>query len=378
MKNDLKDRNYNKQSHFIVNAKYMFSNSEIDMILTLLTAIEQKDKDFKDYTFTLSEYNKKTNKSITTTELKHTIKGLMNKTIEVNTTYNGWKMFNWFSYFQFEDGAITCRFDKALKPYLLEIKKRFVVSDLRMLLKIKSSYSKRIYLLLKEYSKIGKRTFEVEDIQEILQVPKSFRVYSEFKKKVLKRAETDINKFTDLEVKLIERKRGRKVVEISFSIQKNQVDLKTFISIVREMYVNKVLYHTKDGRALKCSEKGFLYYSDIDEYINKKESQKLWEYLHEHREHLECYEKFDEKEAMKRLILSDFYTFVKYMRENYTNQDVMRAVNSQTQKEMMVSISFTGDLYDKKNEEYFDRTQNQNLWNIMYNFAKKGKLKILE
>ena len=25
---------------------------------------------------------------------------------------------------------------------------------------------------------------------------------------------------------------------------------------------------------------------------------KLWEYLHEHREHLLCYEKFDEKEAL--------------------------------------------------------------------------------
>jgi len=81
---------------------------------------------------------------------------------------------------------------------------------------------------------------------------------------------------------------------------------------------------------------------------------------------------------MKRLILSDFYTFVKYMRENYTNQDIMRAVNSETQKEMMVSISFTGDLYDKKNEEYFDRTQNQNLWNMIYNLAKRGKLKILK
>jgi plasmid replication initiation protein len=378
MKSDLKERNYTSQSHLIVNAKYIFSNSEIDMILTLLTAIGQEDKDFKDYVFTLAEFNKKTNKSTTTKELKHTIKGLMSKTIEINTTSNGWKIFNWFSYFQFEKGVITCRFDKELKPYLLEIQKRFVVSDLRMLLKIKSSYSKRIYLLLKEYSKIGKRTFEVENIQEILKVPKSFTVYSEFKKKVLKRAEIDINKFTDLEVKLIEKKRGRKVVEVSYSIKKNQVDLKSFISIVREMYVNKILYHTKENRPIMCSEKGFLYYADMNEYINKKESQKLWEYLHEHRKDLECYEKFNEKDAIKRLMLSDFYIFVKYMRENYTNQDVMKAISSETQKEMMVSISFTGDLYDKIEEDYFDRAQNQNLWNMMYNLAKQGKLKILD
>jgi plasmid replication initiation protein len=378
MKSDLTDRHYNKQSHFIVNAKYMFSAGEIDMILTLLTAIEQKDKDFKDYIFSLSEFNQKTNKSITTTELKRTIKALMSKTIEINISSNNWKIFNWFSYFEFKQGVITCRFDKELKPYLLEIKKRFVVSDLRMLLAMKSSYSKRVYLLLKEYAKIGKRTFEVEHLQEILKVPKSFKVYSEFKKKVLKRAEADINKFTDLEIKLSERKRGRKVVEITYTIRKNQTDLKSFISIIREMYVNKLLYHTKDGRPIRCSTKGLLYYSDTNENINKKESQKLWEYLHENREHLECYEKFDEKEALKRLILSDKFIFIKHIKENYVSENILKIVNKQTKKEMILSVSFTGDLYDKKSGDYFYGKEGQDLWNLIYRFALMGKLGILE
>jgi len=296
MTSNLTDRNYNKQSHLIVNAKYIFSSGEIDMILTLLTAIDNKDKDFKDYIFTLSEFNKKTDKSITTKELKRIIKSLMSKTIEINTTESSWKIFNWFSYFEFEKGVITCRFDKALKPYLLEIKKRFVISDLRMLLSMKSGYSKRVYLLLKEYAKIGKRTFQLEDLQEILKVPKSFKAYGEFKKKVLKRAEADINKFTDLEVTLLEKKRGRKVVEITYTIRKNSTDLKSFIEIIRELYINQILYHTPDGRPIMCSKKGLLYYADTNENINKKEAQKLWEYLHLHRKELECYQKIDEKE----------------------------------------------------------------------------------
>ena len=378
MKNSLTQRNYAKQSHLIVNAKYGLSTGEINIILTLLTSIRKEDKDFQDYEFTLNDFNEKSKKNMNTADLNRAIKGLMNKSLEIQISNVKWKIFNWFSYFEFDDGLITCRFDKALKPYLLEIKERFVISDLRILLAMRSSYSKRIYLLLKEYSKLGKRTFEIKELQEILRTPKSMNRYDNFKRQVLKRAEIDINKFTDLEVHLFEKKRGRKVVEISYSIQKNQVDLKTFISIVREIYVNKTLYHTKNNRPLKCSEKGLLYYSDNNENINKKESQKLWEYLHEHREHLECYERFDEKEAMKRLMLGDFYTFVKYMRENYTNQDVMKAISSETQKEMMVSISFTGDLYDKIEEDYFDRTQNQNLWNMMYNLAKQGKLKILD
>ena len=117
--------------------------------------------------------------------------------------------------------------------------------------------------------------------------------YDNFKREILKRAENDINKFTDLEVSFTEKKQGRKVVEITFTIKKNEVDLKSFIEIIRENYVNQLLYYTKDNRPLKCSEHGLLYYSDNYENINKKEASKLWEYLHEHRKNLECYEKID-------------------------------------------------------------------------------------
>jgi hypothetical protein len=376
MKNNLTERNYAKQSHIIVNAKYGLSTGEINIIITLLTSITKEDKDFKDYAFTLNDFNQKTKKNMNTTDLNRAIKGLMNKSLEIQISDVKWKIFNWFSYFEFDDGLITCRFDKSLKPYLLEIKERFIISDLRTVLAMRSSYSKRIYLLLKEYSKLGKRTFVVDELQEILRTPKSMNRYDNFKRQVLKRAETDINKFTDLEVKLFEKKRGRKVVEISYRIQKNQIDLKTFISIVREMHVNQLLYYSTDNRPLKCSGKGLLYYSDTNENINKKESQKFWEYLHEHREYLKCYEKIDEKEAIKRLILSDLNSFIKYMRENYTNQDIMKEINSETQKEMMVSISFTGELYDKISGDYFDSFQNQNLWNRMYHLAKEEKLDI--
>jgi len=304
MNTDLTERNYSRQSHLIVNAKYALTTSEINLILTLLTAIKKEDKDFKDYEFTLADFNKKTSKKLTSTDLKTAVKGLMSKPLEIENSSTHWEIFHWFSYFSYKDGLITCRFDKALKPYLLEIKNRFVVSDLRMILPMRSSYSKRMYLLLKEYSKIGMRTFNVEELQEILKVPKSKKEkYSKFKSDVLKKSEADINKFTDLEIKLSEKKRGKKVIEVTFTIKKNHTDLKAFIGYIRELYTNELLYHTKEGRPLKCSDKGLLYYSDTLENINKKESMKLWEYLHENKAHLTCFQRslFDEEEIMKKL-----------------------------------------------------------------------------
>ena len=142
---------------------------------------------------------------------------------------------------------------------------------------MRSSYSKRIYLLLKEYAKIGSRTFNVKKLQDILIVPDSHkRRYNKFKVSVLQEAETDINEFTDLEVKLSEKKLAKKVVEITFSIKKNSNALKAFIQTIRELYTNQILHHSKDNRPIKCSEKGYLYYEDDEKsYIDKKEAQKL-------------------------------------------------------------------------------------------------------
>ena len=195
---NLSERNYSRQPHILVNAKYALSMNEIDIILTLLTEVYKEDKDFKDYSFTLLDFNKKTNKTLTSRDLNSCIKSLMSKPLELKVLNQNWIIVNWFSYFEYNKGLITCRFDKRLKPFLLDIKERFVISDLRHILAMRSSYAKRIYLLLKEYSKIGKRTFEVEELQTILQVPKSLKTYSNFKVKVLLRAKKDIDKFSDI------------------------------------------------------------------------------------------------------------------------------------------------------------------------------------
>ncbi len=57
----------------------------------------------------------------------------MSKPIEIQKNTNKWEIINWFSYFKYDNGIITCRFDKRLKPYLLDIKKLFLISDLRMI-----------------------------------------------------------------------------------------------------------------------------------------------------------------------------------------------------------------------------------------------------
>ena len=375
MNTGLTKRNYNRQSHFIINAKYALSVREINMLLTLLTAINKDDENFKDYIFTLSDFKEKTDITMTTNNLNQVIKSLMSKPLEIKISDKKWEIFNWFSYFKFENSVITCRFDKDLKPYLLEIKERFVISDLRMLLSMKSSYSKRIYLLLKEYAKIGSRTFEVQELQEILNAPKGMRRYDNFKRQVLKRAEKDINKFTDLEIKLSEKKLGKKVVKVTYSIRKNTTDLKTFIEVIREYYINVILHYSKDNRPIKCSKKGFLYYGDEESlFIDKKEAQKLWEYLHENRDSLYVFKKNLEKGKL-HAYLSNIEFFKEYLKNSFAHKKIIGL--KQGDRVVDISLFPNGKLYDMSGE-FLEYENMEKIWNIIYSLAKEGKLKILE
>ncbi len=377
MKNNiinLTNRDYSRQSHLIVNSKYAMSSNEINMVLVLLAEIDKNDEDFKDYIFSKKELEKKTGKKWNSKQLKETVDGLFEKPILIREDENRWERFHWFSYFKYDNGTITCRFDKALKPYLIELKERFVISDIKHILPMKSSYSKRIYLLLKEYSKIGHRTFQTESLQDILKVPKSFKVYSEFKKKVLKRAETDINKFTDLEVKLSETRRNRKIVNITYTIRKNTTDLRTFIQVIREHYTNKVLFHTKDNKPIMCSTKGLLYFDNEDTSIDKKESQKLWEYLHENRENLLVF-KISIEETKKQFYLSNMQYFQEYIKEHFANQEIIRLKKRNTDDVLILSIFPNGKLYDMSGNSLDDSSVVE-IWKILYVKAKKDELRI--
>jgi plasmid replication initiation protein len=239
---------------------------------------------------------------------------------------------------------------------------------------MRSSYSKRIYLLLKEYAKIGKRTFNVRELQEILVVPDSHKTrYNKFKVSVLQKAEIDINKFTDLEVELSEKKLARKVVEVTYSIRKNSNDLQAFIQTIRELYVNQLLHYTKDNRPLKCSEKGYLYYADEENsYINKKEAQKLWEYLHENRRDLYIF-KQNSEENLKHVYLSSIEFFKEYLNKEFVNKKIAQL--KQGDRILDISIFPNGRLYEMNGESLYDEGE---VLRVLYGLAREGRIEGLE
>lgn len=280
----LSNRQIVRQDTLITNSKASYSKAEIDLIMVILTEVKKEDDDFKDYSFTLDDLRIKTGKSLTDlTTLKTTAKRLMSKVLEVEHSPKKWEFFHWFSYFRYDNGLITCRFDKAMKPYILQIQNQYTLANIKDLLKMDSSYSKRIYMLLMEYRKIGHREFLVQDLQELLKVPKSYKQYSKFKQGILTPALQDINKFGEIEATMEEIKTVRKVTKLVFILKLNHFKLEAFISWIRKLHVNQDLAYSKiqPQEILVCNEKGFLYCKYNQKILDKKSAKLEWENIHE-------------------------------------------------------------------------------------------------
>jgi plasmid replication initiation protein len=219
----MKNRNVVKQNTKLIHSKYKLNPSEMKFVLCALAQIKMEDTDFNLYSIDINILEQKMQAEQNETRLKSFAKKLMSKPFEVQTE-RGWAVFNWFSKLEYIRGEkrFEVRIDDHLKPYLLELKANFTQVNLKYILPLDSQYSIRIYQLLKDREKLTRWLVSVDELQEILQVPKSMKRYDNFKRKVLQVAEKELIENCDIFFEIEEIKSGRKVTEILFRIKNNK------------------------------------------------------------------------------------------------------------------------------------------------------------
>ena len=96
-----------------------------------------------------------------------------------------------------------------------------MVYDVKNILKLPSTYSIRIYELLKQYERIGERKFAVKELKEILGINREYKLYGHFKDRVIDKAQSDLKTFTDIQFTYTEVKKGKAVEILVFQIRQN-------------------------------------------------------------------------------------------------------------------------------------------------------------
>ena len=115
-----------------------------------------------------------------------------------------------------KEGRITVKFTDDIMPYLAQVKKRFVLYNLKEIANFGSLYTTRLYELIQEFKETGWMLKSVDQLRKIFAVGNNLRLYADFKRKTFAHACQEINDNYDLGLRFEEQKEGRKVVAIKF------------------------------------------------------------------------------------------------------------------------------------------------------------------
>ncbi|HDR3658811.1 TPA: replication initiation protein [Bacillus cereus] len=223
VKQELQIKEYNiiSKSNLLIEATSRLNLIEQKMLLCLASNIEPNDKSFKIYTFSIKEFHSFLGLKGSTkyTELSTITKNLLTKVVEIHT---GDELIqtSWLSsaIYNKRKGTIDMRFDPLLKPFLLELNNKFTSYRLGNIIKLKSIYSIRIYELLKQYEIVKERIISLETLRYYIDALNIYPNYANFKQRILKTVQKEINNNTDISFEFEEIKKGKKVYKIKFYI----------------------------------------------------------------------------------------------------------------------------------------------------------------
>ena len=235
------------KSNDYVLAHYHLETYEQKLILLCISKIKENQlegKEALDFTLQVSEIKKflgiKSNDIYR--ELKNIALKLTGHFIEIETE-TGFKMIRPFPYAEYENGQFILHFEKSMEPQLINLASNYTQYALDNVKMLKSTYSIRLYEVLKSYEYRKEIKLNLEELKEMIGVkekividslkPKSednilikdkYKLYGDFKRRVLVIAQKEIEKNTDIKFEFEEVKTGRKVTQLIFRIYKQHLE----------------------------------------------------------------------------------------------------------------------------------------------------------
>jgi len=224
------------KSNELIESKYKLTLQQQKIICSLASKIKITDTDFTEYSFymkelaELLELNQKENYK----EVRKVIRSLQTQVFMINKTVNNVVKkvdINWFYKAEYNEtkNTVSVKFAEDLKPFLIEVKDNFTSYELGNIVKLNSSYSLRIYEILR--SKSFKKKFEIPLNKLYVMILNKYERYTDFKKNVLEKCKDELAEKTDINFSYTEIKTGRKVTSIEFNITNKSNKAKNKIAV---------------------------------------------------------------------------------------------------------------------------------------------------
>ncbi len=281
-----------KKADVVVRARYKLNPLSLKFITVLIAGLKFSDDVNQVYQFKIKDFQElaKLKRKDLHFYIKEALKELLEKPLYIpkgkDKNDNSFLMLNWVASAEYLDGKGIIEFEisKKIRPYLLEAKEKFLRYRLENILPLKSSYSIRLYEILKDiynlrtkFGNVAEEIIKVEELREMLKVPRSYQYSSHIKKLILEKAKAELTEHTDIIFEYEEIKTGRKVTHLKFVIRKNPTkteeyieskinynlkSVRHFVSFLRKNYKIKSFGYTiANGNVywLKIDKKGLVY-----------------------------------------------------------------------------------------------------------------------
>ncbi|MBF0467036.1 MAG: replication initiation protein [Nitrospirae bacterium] len=207
----------------LVEARFKLTVTEQRILLLMISQIKIDDTELKEFTFTVRDLLDALdiNRPTLFNEIHSILKKFMERVVAIRLNEDENYLTHWVqtASIDIKTGIIKLSFDPNLRPYLFNLKESFTAYQLQNVIQLKSTYSIRIYELLKQYGKIGSRDFTVIDLRKTLGIQDNeYKLYGDFKQRVILPAQSELSEKTDLSFEFTEKKTGRAVTAIKFHI----------------------------------------------------------------------------------------------------------------------------------------------------------------
>lgn len=207
-----------------------FNARELDLFFTICAKI--RDEGMNQITFSFDELKTLSKHSSTrlkefSNDLKNTYDKMLQLNFEINDD-NGFIKFVLFNSYQvkFNEQQVIISVNQPFSYILNELTANFTRFELEEFVDLKSTYSKTMYRLLKQFRTTGFYRVSIDDFRRLLDIPKSYRM-TDINSVVLKPITGELSsKFKNLRIKKITAKKGRKIEYLEFLFDTEEVPRK--------------------------------------------------------------------------------------------------------------------------------------------------------
>ena len=236
-----------KKSEAIVKARYKLSPLAIKFISVVISNLKRSDDVNEEYVVKVKDFKELTGQK--TKRIYELIDEALNDllknplTIPLGDEKNSILKANWVSGAIYNKGEVRFMIYPPLRPFLLEVKEKYLKYRLENILSLRSSYVIRLYEILKDwlemYSRQGRKAEKIitlDEFRQMLEIPKSYQ-FGDIRRRILEKAKAELAEHTDIIFDYEEIKTGRKVTHLHFYIRPNPKNAQTD-NRIQENYFN--------------------------------------------------------------------------------------------------------------------------------------------